>query len=137
MGTSEMTSSSRTMRWLIPAAAAVIGVGYLIAGLVGDNVEFGVFGLGLMLAIGLAFVVLGRRSETVGGLLDRRDERINTIDRDATLFAGALTLLAVIVMFMVEIARGQGDTGVERAKVRRREMNLGPLRDDPAHRQSG
>lgn len=105
MGTSEMTSG--TTRWLIPAAAAVIGVGYLVAGIVGDNLGFGLFGLGLMVAVGLAFLALGRHSETVGGLLDRRDERINSIDRDATLFAGAFTLLVVIVMFMVEIARGQ------------------------------
>lgn len=102
MGTSEMTSGKT--RWLVPATAAVIGVGYLVAGVVGDDLEFGLVGLGLMVAVGLAFLALGRHSETVSGLLDRRDERINSIDRDATLFAGAFTLLVVIVMFMVEVA---------------------------------
>ena len=100
------STSSWTTRWAVPATAAVIGLGYLAAGIAGGNTGFGAFGLVLMLAVGAAFLLLGTRSETFRGLADRRDERINAIDRDATLFAGAVLLLAVIVMFMVEVARG-------------------------------
>jgi hypothetical protein len=59
-----------------------------------------------MLAAGAGFVALTRFSETAKGLADRRDERINSIDKDASLFAGMAILLAVLVMFMVELARG-------------------------------
>jgi len=93
-------------RWAIPVVALAAGVGYLIAGLVGDNVGFGIFGLVLMVVFGAAFVLLRRSSETVAGLMDRTDERINSLDRDATMFAGSMVLVAAIVMFMVEIARG-------------------------------
>ena len=85
----------------------VIGVAYLVAGLAGDRPWFGVFGLLLMLAVSGAFLLAARRSETVAGLVDRRDERINAIDRDASLVAGMAVLLAVLVMFVVEIAQGR------------------------------
>lgn len=83
------------------------GIAYLIAGLSGDDIAFGVFGLLLMVAVGAGFMLVGRHSETVAGLIDRRDERINKIDTDASLFAGMVVLLAVLVLFIVEIARGQ------------------------------
>ena len=95
------------LRWLTPAVALVIGLAYLVAGWLGDDLAFGVFGLLLMVATGLAFVVLGRYSETVRGLLDRRDERINAIDVQASLVAGMAVLAAVLVGFVVEIAQGQ------------------------------
>ena len=103
------TSKSTThgARWVIPATATVIGVGYLVAGIVGDRVRFGVFGLLLMLSVAVVFVLAARVSETFGGLADRRDERINEIDQRATTLAGVVVLLSVLVMFMVSIARGQ------------------------------
>lgn len=94
-------------RWVAPGLALVFGIAYLVAGLVGGDAEFGLVGLGVMVAFALLLVLLGRHSETVDGLLSRRDERINALDRTATLFAGAVVLLAVLVMFVVEIARGQ------------------------------
>lgn len=95
------------VRLAVPAVALLIGIGYLVAGVLGDDVAFGVFGLLLMVAAGAAFMLVGRRSETVAGLIDRRDERINKIDTDASLFAGMVVLCAVVVMLMVEIARGE------------------------------
>lgn len=92
--------------WALPAMAVALGVGYLIAGMVGDNLGFGLFGLGLMVAIALVLVVARRRSETVQGLIDARDERINAIDQRATAITGTVVLAAVIVAFMVEVARG-------------------------------
>jgi hypothetical protein len=100
-------TTSTLQSWSVPIVATVIGVAYLIAGFVGDNVGFGVFGLLLMLGVAAAMMLAGRRSETVQGLLDRKDERIRSIDNEATMFAGMAVLLAVIVGFVFEIARGQ------------------------------
>ena len=97
----------RTQRWPVPTVAAVIGVGYLVAGILGDDLRFGIFGLLLMLGMAAVLLVVGRWSETVAGLLDRRDERIRGIDNDATMFTGIVLIAAVIVGFIVEIARGQ------------------------------
>jgi hypothetical protein len=52
-------------------------------------------------------VLAARRSETVKGLLDGRDERITSIDLKATAFAGGVVLITIIGAFVVEIARGQ------------------------------
>lgn len=97
----------RGQRWAVPAVAAVIGIAYLVAGVVGDDLGFGIFGLLLMLGAGGLMMLAGRRSETVQGLLDRRDERIRGIDNDATMFAGMAVIVAVIVGFVIEIAQGQ------------------------------
>jgi hypothetical protein len=66
---------------------------YLVAGILGDDLRFGVFGLALMLTLAAVMLLVGRRSETVAGLLDRGDERIRGIDNDATLFAGVVLRL--------------------------------------------
>lgn len=94
-------------RWGTPLVSVAIGVAYLIAGWMGGDRQFGVFGLAVMSAVAVIMLVTGRFSETVAGLLDRRDERINMIDDRATLFAGIVVLAAVIVGFIVEIAQGQ------------------------------
>ena len=103
---SMISSCKRGTRWAVPAAALAAGVGYLVAGVVGGDLGFGIFGLALMLGAGAASLVLARYSETVAGLLDRRDERINGMDLTATAFAGTALIGAVLVMFIVEIARG-------------------------------
>ena len=99
-------SPRRPISWTVPAVGAAIGVGYLVAGILGGDVGFGIFGLLLMLGVSFGFVLLRARSETVQGLLDRKDERINAIDLQATAFAGGVVIVAVIVAFMVELARG-------------------------------
>jgi hypothetical protein len=94
-------------RWIIPGFAVLCGLVYLAAGLRGGDRVFAFGGMVIMLLTAAAFVVLGRTSETVAGLLDRRDERINRIDSDATAFAGMTLIAAVLIGFVVEIARGQ------------------------------
>ena len=94
-------------RWGTPLVAVLAGLVYLVAGWIGDDLHFGVVGLLVMVGFGAAFLLASRFSETVAGLLDRRDERINTIDSQASLFAGMVLLVAVLVGFVVEIARGQ------------------------------
>lgn len=95
-----------TTRWAVPGVALVIGSAYLVAGVVGHNIALAVVGPLLMLAVAVGFVLLARTSETVAGLQDRRDERINALDAMATTFAGVVVIVAVIVMFVVEVARG-------------------------------
>lgn len=94
-------------RWVVPGVAVLIGVAYLVAGLASGDTAFGIGGLALMTGLAAVMAVAARFSETAKGLLDRRDERINAIDRDASLVAGMTVLLAALVMFVVEVARGQ------------------------------
>jgi hypothetical protein len=108
MSTPDTSKPSRSSaRWAVPAVSVVAGVGYFVAGLVGDNLRFGVFGLLLMLGFGALFLLGSRRSETLAGLRDRRDERINQLDMTATVVAGNTVLVAVLALFMVEIAQGK------------------------------
>ena len=60
-----------------------------------------------MVAFSAAIVVLGRRSETVRGILDHRDERLASIDLRATAVTAVVMILAVLAGFVVEVARGQ------------------------------
>jgi hypothetical protein len=85
----------------------LIGVAYLVAGASGGDRTFALAGFAVMVVVAVALLVLGRFSETVAGLLDRRDERINTIDAQATGIAGMSVITAVIVGFVVEVSRGQ------------------------------
>ena len=106
MSTHEQHTTNRAHRWVTPLVAIGIGVAYLVAGGVGGNTTFMIVGPIVMFAVAALFVVLSCRSETVAGLMDRRDERINAIDASASLFAGMTVLVAVIVMFVFEVARG-------------------------------
>ena len=101
------TEVKQRKRWVVPAVAVAIGVVYLIAGFRGGDEAFGWGGLGLMTAVAVAAWLLSLKSETVEGLLVRGDERINSIDRDATLFSGMIVLLTVLGGFVVEIAQGR------------------------------
>lgn len=93
--------------WVVPLTAVAIGVAYLVAGLVGGDTTFAMVGFLAMVAAGGLVLVAARWSETAQGLLDRRDERITAIDRSATTFSGMTLITAVLVMFVVEIARGE------------------------------
>ncbi|MGD9530848.1 MAG: hypothetical protein AB7V44_29240, partial [Pseudonocardia sp.] len=89
------------------AVGVLIGVAYLAAGWAAGNLTFGLTGLAIMLALSVGFVLAARRSETVRGLLDHRDERISAIDLRATAFAGMVVIALVLGAFIVEIARGE------------------------------
>lgn len=93
-------------QWVVPALAVAIGVIYLIAGFAGGQAEFGISGLVIMLVFAAGMWLLRGRSETVQGLLDHRDERINDMDLRATAVAGAVVLVATIGAFVVDVARG-------------------------------
>lgn len=105
MSTHDQTTAMT--RWVVPGVAVLAGLAYLVAGVLGEDQKFAIFGLVLMLGVAVVFVVASRWSETVAGLRDRTDERINEIDRSASLVAGMTVLLVVLAMFVVEIAQGK------------------------------
>jgi hypothetical protein len=59
-----------------------------------------------MVAFSAGIALLGRRSETVRGLLDHRDERLAGIDLRATAVTAVIMILAVLAGFVIEVARG-------------------------------
>jgi hypothetical protein len=74
---------------------------------VGGDARTGLASLAIMSAFGL-LILFGGRSETIRGLRgDGRDERFRQIDITATAAAGAVVITAIIVAFIVEMARGQ------------------------------
>jgi hypothetical protein len=94
-------------KWFIPAFAVLLGLVMFAAQWVGGHPGTGLGSLAIMAAFG-AVVLLGGRSETIRGLRgDGRDERFREMDVRATAFAGTVVILAIIVAFVVEIARGQ------------------------------
>jgi hypothetical protein len=93
-------------KWFMPLVAVVLGVVMFAAHWIGGNPVSGLGSLGIMAAFG-ALVLLGGRSETIRGLRgDGRDERFRQIDVRATAFAGSAVITAIIVAFVVELARG-------------------------------
>jgi hypothetical protein len=93
-------------KWTIPVGSVVVGLVLLAANIVGHQVVLGLWSLAIMVVFGAA-VLLGGRSETIRGLRgDGRDERFAMLDLQATAIAGVALIIAVIVAFIVEVARG-------------------------------
>lgn len=103
----QTTRKPARLYWVTPAVSAAIGFVYLIGFTIGGHPLDGLAGLGVMLLFGVGLAVAGRRSETVRGLLDRRDERITGIDLRATAFTAVVLIAAILVGFVVSVARGQ------------------------------
>jgi hypothetical protein len=94
-------------RWWMPAFSVALGVAILVAAWAGGDAGFGVFGLGLMTALGAVFL-FGGRSETLSGLGGPgRDERWQEIDLRATAGAGLVLICVVIGAFLWEIGHGR------------------------------
>jgi hypothetical protein len=93
-------------KWFLPAFAVALGLVMLVAQWIGGNALSGLESLAIMTAFA-ALVLLGGRSETIRGLRgDGRDERFRQIDIHATAVAGLAVIIAIIVAFVVELARG-------------------------------
>jgi hypothetical protein len=103
-----MQSTSRTNRgyWATVAVGVGIGVVYLAGFAAGGKPLLGLGALGIMVAFTGALLLAGRRSETVRGLLDHRDERISAIDLRATAVTALAMIAVILVGFVVSIARG-------------------------------
>jgi hypothetical protein len=90
----------------MPAGCVLFGCAVLLAGWLGHQLVTGLIGLVVMACFGL-FIALAGRSETIRGLRgDGRDERFAQIDLRATAATAMVLIVAVIVAFLVEIARG-------------------------------
>jgi hypothetical protein len=92
--------------WVTPVTGVVIGLLYLIGFSIGGHPVPGVAALGVMVVFSVGLVLLGRRSETVDGLLSRRDERIASMDLRATAITAVVMILVSLGGFIVEVARG-------------------------------
>jgi hypothetical protein len=92
---------------MLPGLCVVIGAAYLVAASVGHRLELGLemFGVTMVFAVAL---VIGRRSETIRGFTqsDARDERFAALDLRATAVAGTVVVIAILIAFMVALARG-------------------------------
>lgn len=97
----------RVYYWATPALCLLFGLVFLLAFLVGGHTVAGVLALGLMLVLAAASLLLGRYSETVRGLMDRRDERIVSIDQRAVNGSAVVLVLVLIGATVEELARGR------------------------------
>jgi hypothetical protein len=97
-------------KWFAPLLAVALGIVVFIAQWIGGDPGSGFVSLAVMAAAGAVFLV-GGRSETIRGLRgDGRDERFRQIDIHATALAGLAVISAVIIAFLVELARGHNGT---------------------------
>ena len=93
-------------RWFLPLFAVALGLVVFAAQWIGGDPGSGLVSFAIVAGFGL-LVLLGGRSETIRGLRgDGRDERFRRIDIHATALAGLAVIAAVIVAFLVEVARG-------------------------------
>ena len=93
-------------KWFLPTFCLALGFAVFAAQWIGGNPQSGLVSLAILAGFG-ALILAGGRSETIRGLRgDGRDERFRTIDIQATALAGLVVIIAVIVAFLVELARG-------------------------------
>jgi uncharacterized YccA/Bax inhibitor family protein len=104
-----ITDSSRAFarsRWFMLAICLFLGGVSVLVSWLGGQLATGLIGLAILAGFGL-FIALAGGSETIRGLRgDGRDERFAQIDLRATAAAGQALIVAVIVGWLVEIARG-------------------------------
>jgi len=102
----QTTSRNNRQYWGTLALGAGIGVVYLVGFVIGGKPLDGVVSLAIMVGFTGGVALIARRSETVRGLLDHRDERISGIDLRATAVTALAMIAVVLVGFVVDIARG-------------------------------
>ena len=97
-------------RWFLPLFAVALGLVVFVAQWIGGDPQSGLVSFAILAGAGLVLLV-GGHSETIRGLRgDGRDERFRQIDIHATALAGLAVITAVIVAFLVEVARGHNGT---------------------------
>jgi hypothetical protein len=93
-------------KWFLPLFAVALGLVVFIAQWIGGDPGSGLVSFAILAGFG-ALVLLGGRSETIRGLRgDGSDERFRRIDIHATAVAGLAVISAIIIAFLVEVARG-------------------------------
>jgi hypothetical protein len=93
-------------KWFLPLFSVALGVVVFVAQWIGGSPRSGLVSFAILAGFG-ALILLGGRSETIRGLRgDGRDERFRQIDIEATAIAGIAVITAIIVAFVIELARG-------------------------------
>ena len=93
-------------KWFLPLFSFALGLIVFVAQWIGGDPQSGLVSLAIITAFGV-LVLLGGRSETIRGLRgDGRDERFRQIDMVATAISGLVVITAIIVGFLIEVARG-------------------------------
>lgn len=96
----------KTSKWTVPVFSLVLGAVVCAALTIAGRLSDGLWCLGSMVVFASVFV-FGGRSETIRGLRgDGRDERFQAMDMRATLTAGTVVLIAVIVASIVSAVNG-------------------------------
>jgi hypothetical protein len=86
--------------------SVALGLVLLVAQGIGGDPGSGLESLAIMTGFG-ALLLFSGRSETIRGLRgDGRDERFRMIDIHATALAGLAVITAIIIAFIVELAKG-------------------------------
>src|SRR5262245_24379503 len=93
-------------KWFLPLFAVALGLITFTAQWIGGDPGSGLVSFAIMAGAGALFL-FGGRSETIRGLRgDGSDERFRQIDIHATALAGIVVITAIIIAFLVEVARG-------------------------------
>src|SRR3954469_11200531 len=100
-----MTNLTRT-KWFLPLFCVALGFAVFVAQWIGGDARSGAISFAWLAAFG-ALIFFSGRSETVRGLRgDGRDERFRTMDIHATAIAGLVVIVTLIVVWLIELARG-------------------------------
>jgi len=105
--TTEQTTKTSRKYLATPIFGVLMGLVYLVALSVAGQPVWGVLALAIMVVFSGALLLARRRSETVKGLLDHKDERISAIDLRATAITALALIAVILIAFVVQIARGQ------------------------------
>lgn len=96
----------KTSKWTIPVVSLGLGAAVCAAMTIAGRLGDGLWCLGTMVIFAGVFA-FGGRSETIRGLRgDGRDERFHAMDMRATLTAGTVVMIAVIVASVVSAVNG-------------------------------
>lgn len=93
-------------KWWVPTLSLGAGVVILAVSWLGGQLSVGLISLAVMAGFGLLLLLVTGRSETVRGLTVGRDERFAQIDLRATAVTGWVLVVTLIVIWLVQIARG-------------------------------
>jgi hypothetical protein len=100
--------TTMSAKWGVPAVALLLGALFFAASALGGQPLLGIGMFAVMAVYGLALVLFGGRSETVGVLRGQPvDERLAGFSVVATAVAGIAAILVALGGFLWQIAHGE------------------------------